>query len=78
MTEITFHQVESDVDRQQAAVLIREYLEWLNEYIHRHYNLDFDIEAMLKSDLSNRENFTPRPGVSILLTIKATSPEWAV
>jgi GNAT superfamily N-acetyltransferase len=62
MTEITFHQVESDVDRQQAAVLIREYLEWLNEYIHRHYNLDFDIEAMLKSDLSNREKFYPPTG----------------
>ena len=62
MAEITFQQVESDDDRQQAAVLIREYLEWLNEYIQRHYDLDFDIEAMLRSDLSNREKFYPPTG----------------
>ncbi len=59
MPDIIFHPVESDEDRQQAAVLIREYLEWLNERVQRDYGLEFDIEAMLASDLASPDKFYP-------------------
>jgi GNAT superfamily N-acetyltransferase len=62
MVEVTFHQVESDEGRQQAAVLIREYLEWLNERVQRDYGLEFDVEAMLASDLASPDKFYPPAG----------------
>ncbi len=62
MADVTFHAVESDGDKQQAAVLIREYLEWLNEWVRRDYGLEFDVEAMLASDLSSPDKFYPPAG----------------
>jgi GNAT superfamily N-acetyltransferase len=62
MAEVTFREVESDEDKQQAAVLIREYLEWLNECVRRDYGLEFDVEAMLASDLSSPNKFYPPAG----------------
>lgn len=60
--EVQFHQVESDEQKEQAAVLIREYLEWLNERIQRDYSLEFDVEAMIESDLSEPKKFHPPDG----------------
>ncbi len=62
MADVSFQQVESDVDRQQAALLIREYLEWLNDRVQRDYGLEFDVEAMLASDLSSPDKFYPPAG----------------
>jgi len=62
MAEIQFHQVESEEDKQQADALIREYLEWLNERIQRDYGIEFDVEAMLASDLSEPDKFYPPDG----------------
>jgi GNAT superfamily N-acetyltransferase len=62
MAEVKFYQVESDEDKQQAGTLIREYLEWLNERIQRDYGIEFDVEAMLVSDLSDRDKFYPPDG----------------
>jgi GNAT superfamily N-acetyltransferase len=62
MADVTFHQVESAEDRQQAAVLIREYLEWLNKRVRRDYGLEFDVEAMLASDLASSDKFYPPAG----------------
>ena len=62
MADVTFRQVKSDEDRQQAAILIREYLEWLNEWVQRDYGLEFDVEAMLASDLSSPDKFYPPAG----------------
>lgn len=62
MESVTFHQVQSDEDRQQASTLIRRYLVWLNERVQRDYNLEFDIEAMMKSDLTEPDKFKPPDG----------------
>lgn len=62
MEEILFQQVESDEQKKQAAALIREYLEWLNERIKRDYGLEFDVNAMVESDLSDSHKFFPPTG----------------
>jgi len=60
--EIQFQQVKSDEQKAQAGILIREYLEWLNEIIQRDYGLEFDAEAMVASDLSDQVKFHPPDG----------------
>ena len=62
MKEIFFQQVADDEQKASAAALIREYLEWLNERVKREYGIEFDVEAMVKSDLSNTEKFHPPDG----------------
>jgi GNAT superfamily N-acetyltransferase len=62
MAEVQFHQVESEEDKQRADALIREYLEWLNERIQRDYGIEFDVEAMLASNLSEPDKFYPPVG----------------
>lgn len=62
MAEIQFQQVESEEDKQQADAVIREYLEWLNERIQRDYGIEFDVGAMLASDLSEPHKFYPPDG----------------
>jgi GNAT superfamily N-acetyltransferase len=56
-----FLQVESDEERAQAGRLIREYLVWLDDRIRRTYALEFDVDAMLQSDLSG-SRFQPPEG----------------
>lgn len=60
--EVRFHQVESDEQREQVGILIREYLGWLNERLSADHGIEFDIEAMLESDLSDRDKFNPPEG----------------
>ncbi len=62
MAEVTFHQVESDEDKQKAGALIREYLVGLNERVQRDYGIEFDVEAMVVSDLSDPDKFHPPDG----------------
>jgi GNAT superfamily N-acetyltransferase len=62
MKEVQFHQVKNDEQRTQAGRLIREYLEWLNETIQRDYGIEFDVEAMVESDLSDQKKFHPLEG----------------
>ena len=62
MEEIQFHQVESEEQKEQAGALISEYLEWLNERIERDYAIEFDVEAMVNSDLSDPDKFHPPDG----------------
>ena len=62
MEEIQFHQVESEEQKQQAGALISEYLVWLNERIQRDYAIEFDVEAMVNSDLSDPDKFHPPDG----------------
>ena len=59
MDEITFEQVESEKQKKGAGALIREYLEWLNDRLRREYGMEFDVEAMVKSDLSDAHKFYP-------------------
>jgi len=62
MNEISFHHVKTDEQKEQARVLIREYLGWLNERVKRDYGLEFDIEAMVESDLTDSDKFEPPQG----------------
>ena len=62
MDEVEFEQVESDEQRKIAGSLILEYLEWLNGRLQREYGLEFDVEAMVKSDLSDIHKFHPPDG----------------
>ncbi len=51
--------VESELQRELARRLIAEYLHWLNESVQREYGLNFDIEAMLASDIADSKKFQP-------------------
>ena len=62
MYEIKFHHVETEVQREKAGALIREYLDLLNQRIKNDYNIEFDVEAMVESDLSDKEKFYPPYG----------------
>ncbi len=62
MEKLSFYQVQREQQIEQAGALIREYLVWLNERVKREYNLVFDIEAMLKSDLTDHDKFEPPDG----------------
>jgi hypothetical protein len=62
MAEVKFHQVERDEDKQQAGALIREYLGCLNDRLRREYGIEFDVEAMVQSDLSDPYKFYPPHG----------------
>jgi GNAT superfamily N-acetyltransferase len=62
MEIVTFHQVQSDEQKEQTGTLIWEYLAWLNERVQRDYGLGFDIEAMMKSDLTEPDKFKPPDG----------------
>lgn len=62
MEVITFQQVQSSEEKEQAGFLIREYLVWLNERVQRDYGLEFDIEAMVESDLAEPDKFMPPDG----------------
>jgi GNAT superfamily N-acetyltransferase len=56
---ITLVHVESDEQRELASVLISEYLQWIDKSAQLEYGLTFDIEAMLASDIQEREKFQP-------------------
>lgn len=60
--DIKFEQVESEQQKQEAGALIREYLGWLNDRLRRDYGMEFDVEAMVNSDLSDTHKFYPPHG----------------
>ena len=62
MQDLEFHQVETPEHRDQAATLIREYLDWLNDRLRRDHGIEFDAEAMVRSDISDRDKFHPPNG----------------
>ena len=62
MDEVEFQQVESVEEKKAAGSLIREYLEWLNARLKREYGIEFDVEAMVQSDLSDPDKFHPPYG----------------
>ena len=62
MEEIQFQQVESSEQKEQAGALIREYLAWLNERVKHDYGIEFDVNAMIESDLSDLAKFHPPDG----------------
>jgi GNAT superfamily N-acetyltransferase len=62
MEELRFQKVESIEHKEQAGALIREYLEWLNKRVKRDYGIEFDVNAMVESDLADSDKFRPPDG----------------
>src|SRR3990172_237937 len=61
---IQFDQVETQEQKEKAAALIREYLKWLNDRLTRDYGMEFDVETMGQSDISDPHKFHPPHGRS--------------
>ena len=59
---IAFEQVVTPEHRETASILIREYLNWLNDHLIRNYGMSFDAEAMVDSDLADANKFHPPHG----------------
>ena len=68
MFEVEFEQVVNESQKQKAGALIREYLESLNDRLGRDYNMAFDAEAMVQSDLTDSQKFHPPHGRFFLAT----------
>ncbi len=62
MEEPRFQEVESNEQKERAGALIREYLEWLNGLVKRDYGIEFDVNAMIESDLADPDKFRPPDG----------------
>jgi GNAT superfamily N-acetyltransferase len=60
--EVDFQLVETKEQKGEAGSLIREYLEWLNVRVRNEYGIEFDVEAMVQSDLSDPYKFHPPHG----------------
>jgi len=59
---VELHPVESPEQRHAARELIEEYLRWVAEVARTNYGLSFDVEAMARSDIEDREKFYPPNG----------------
>lgn len=62
MDALEFELVDGEQRQEQARALISEYLNWLNERLRREYGMEFDVAAMLQSDLSDLHKFQPPDG----------------
>ena len=54
--------VNNNTTRHAAESLIREYLTFINDSALQNYQLSFDIEAMIASDINDPTKFYPPPG----------------
>jgi GNAT superfamily N-acetyltransferase len=54
--------VTTDAHRARARELIAEYLHWINASAQREYGLNFDVGAMLASDIADAGKFEPPDG----------------
>jgi GNAT superfamily N-acetyltransferase len=55
-------QVQTNAQRAAAGDLIAEYLHWINTLAQHEYGLQFDIDAMLLSDIQDASKFSPPLG----------------
>lgn len=69
---MTIVPVTSEVHRSSARGLISEYLHGIAEGAQREYGLTFDVEAMILSDLADRQKFHPPHGRFYLVQDKET------
>lgn len=70
MGEIEFQAVDTEALKEKAGSLIREYLEWLNDRLRHEYDIKFDVETMVQSDLSDPHKFHPPHGRFYLARFK--------
>lgn len=68
MADVDFELVENEAGKTQAAALIREYLDWLNDRLRKDYGMWFDAGAMVLSDISDPHKFHPPEGRFYLAT----------
>ena len=54
--------VESAEHRAAAEQLVAEYLRWVGEIARSQYGLDFDLDAMVRSDIDDPRKFYPPTG----------------
>lgn len=54
--------VATPADRESARELVTEYLHWVGGIARAEYGLAFDVEAMARSDLEDRDKFFPPHG----------------
>jgi len=59
---LLFLAVEDEATARSARALIGEYLHWVAQVAREHYGLQFDVEAMIASDLEDRSKFYPPHG----------------
>lgn len=71
MPEIEFAQVQTEAQKQEAASVIREYLDSLADRLARDYGLPFDSDGMIRSDLTDPSKFHPPDGRFYLATCDA-------
>ncbi|MGH8686219.1 MAG: GNAT family N-acetyltransferase [Burkholderiales bacterium] len=62
MTALGLVPVGDAATRAAAEALIREYLEFIQDSARQHYALEFDLEAMVESDLHDEGKFYPPRG----------------
>jgi len=61
-TTVELHAVEAPVQREEARALIAEYLHWVAGIALSNYGLNFDLDAMLRSDIEDQSKFYPPTG----------------
>jgi GNAT superfamily N-acetyltransferase len=54
--------VSTSAERDAARVLVTEYLKWVAGVAQSNYGLSFDVDAMVTSDLEERDKFYPPTG----------------
>jgi GNAT superfamily N-acetyltransferase len=64
---VELHRVESGEQRDAARRLILEYLHWVADIARSRYELSFDIDAMVASDIDDRTKFYPPTGAFYLV-----------
>jgi GNAT superfamily N-acetyltransferase len=62
LDEVVIVPVDDDATRTAAERLIREYLRFIGEIAMQNYQLTFDVEAMIASDLHDAGKFYPPAG----------------
>jgi len=61
-TSLDFKTVDDAITTEAARELIGEYLRWIARLAKENYELSFDVDAMVESDLNDRAKFYPPDG----------------
>lgn len=61
-SSLDFEAVDNLVATEAARELIGEYLRWIAQVAQENYDLSFDVDAMVESDLNDRSKFYPPDG----------------
>lgn len=62
MSSLEFKAVDGLATREAARELVGEYLRWIAHLARQNYDLSFDVESMVESDINDRSKFYPPDG----------------